>query len=357
MEYTRYKTVRYVKAKNIIKVRKGRKMFDNGSEILRFDCHLHTVSDKEFKYDGEDDKFISNYVDKLKSEGIGVGVITNHNKFDYEQYKALKKAANKSGIFILPGVELSVKEGASSVHMLVVFSPTEWISNGVDHISRMVGSMFLGIDDPGNENTCTEKDMLTVIHELDKQNKDYFIVCAHVEQKKGFWEECGGSLIEKLSSDVAFKRRVLGFQKVRTRDKIKKVHDWMGYDIAFLEGSDPKTIDEIGKGEKKKYIKIGEASYGAVKYALMDYKNRVFDEKPVISHGYINKMKCVGGKLDNQIFSPSHELNTLIGIRGSGKSSVLEVLRYALNKEPAQDEKYKFFSFGDAMFLTNIGSK
>ncbi len=82
-------------------------------------------------------------------------------------------------------------------------------------------------------------------------------------------------------------------------------------------------------------------SYGAVKYALMDYKNRVFDEKPVISHGYINKMKCVGGKLDNQIFSPSYELNTLIGIRGSGKSSVLEVLRYALNKEPAQDEKYK----------------
>lgn len=277
-------------------------MFENGSEILRFDCHLHTVSDKEFKYDGESDKFISSYVDKLKSEGIGVGVITNHNKFDYEQYKALKKAANRNGIFILPGVELSVKEGASSVHMLVVFNPVEWICNGIDHISRMVNALFLGIDDPGNENTCTEKDLLTVINEMDKQNKDYFIVCAHVEQKKGFWEECGGSLIEKLASDVAFKRRVLGFQKVRTRDKIKKVHDWMGYDIAFVEGSDPKTIEEIGKGDKKNYIKIGEASYGAVKYALMDYNNRVFDEKPVISHGYINKMKCVGGKLDNQIF-------------------------------------------------------
>ena len=154
---------------------------------------------------------------------------------------------NKSGIFILPGVELSVKEGASSVHMLVVFSPTEWISNGVDHISRMVGSMFLGIDDPGNENTCTENDMLTVIHELDKQNKDYFIVCAHVEQKKGFWEECGGSLIEKLSSDVAFKRRVLGFQKVRTRDKIKKVHDWMGYDIVI-------NVDDI----EKEYLYAGD---------------------------------------------------------------------------------------------------
>ena len=239
-------------------------MFENGSEILRFDCHLHTVSDKEFKYNGESDKFISSYVDKLKSEGIEVGVITNHNKFDYEQYKALKKAANRNGIFILPGVELSVKEGASSVHMLVVFNPVEWICNGIDHISRMVNALFLGIDDPGNENTCTEKDLLTVINELDKQNKDYFIVCAHVEQKKGFWEECGGSLIEKLASDVAFKRRVLGFQKVRTRDKIKKVHDWMGYDIAFLEGSDPKTIEEIGKGDKKNYIKIGVKCYTKV---------------------------------------------------------------------------------------------
>ena len=161
-------------------------MFENGSEILRFDCHLHTVSDKEFKYDGESDKFISSYVDKLKSEGIGVGVITNHNKFDYEQYKALKKAANRNGIFILPGVELSVKEGASSVHMLVVFNPVEWICNGIDHISRMVNALFLGIDDPGNENTCTEKDLLTVINEMDKQNKDYFIVCAHVSRKKDF---------------------------------------------------------------------------------------------------------------------------------------------------------------------------
>lgn len=316
-------------------------MFENGSEILKFDCHLHTVSDKEFKYDGETDKFVKDYVDKLQIENVGVGIITNHNKFDYDQYKAIKKTAKRNEIFILPGVELSVKEGASSVHMLVVFNPDEWILNGVDHISRMIDALFLGIDDPGNENTCTEKDLLTVINDLDKQNKDYFIIGAHVEQKKGFWKECGGTLIKKLSSDIAFKRRVIGFQKVRTRDMIKKVHDWMGYDIAFVEGSDPKTIDELGKSEKSKYIKIGEASYSAVKYALLDYKNRVFDEKPVISHGYIKQMRCIGGKLDNQIFTPSPELNTLIGIRGSGKSSVLEVLRYALNKEPAQDEKYK----------------
>lgn len=67
-------------------------MFENGSEILKFDCHLHTVSDKEFKYDGETDKFVKDYVDKLQIENVGVGIITNHNKFDYDQYKAIKPA-------------------------------------------------------------------------------------------------------------------------------------------------------------------------------------------------------------------------------------------------------------------------
>ena len=52
-------------------------------------------------------------------------------------------------------------------------------------------------------------------------------------------------------------------------------------------------------------------------------------------------MKCLGGKLDGQEFFPSVALNTFIGIRGSGKSSVLEVMRYALDLEPATDTEYK----------------
>ena len=315
-------------------------MFENGSEVLRFDCHLHTVKDKEFKYEGGENDFVSAYVEKLKQENISVGVITNHNKFDCNQYKALKKAANKKNIFILPGVELSIKEGQSSIHMLIVFDPGEWLVEN-DYISRNIDAMFLNVGDPGNENTHTENDLLTVIKKLNEQNKDYFMICAQVEQDKGFWKECGGSLISSLASNPLFRGRVLGFQKVRTRDTIKKVHDWMGYDLADVEGSDPKSIEEIGKGEKKTYIKIGEASYSAVKYAIMDYQNRVFKEFPAITHGYIKEMRCIGGKLADQVFLPAHELNTLIGIRGSGKSSILEVLRYALNKEPAQDDKYK----------------
>lgn len=57
-----------------------------------------------------------------------VGVITNHNKFDREEFKALRKRAQQDETLLLPGVELSVKDGASGIHTLVVFSP-EWIDN------------------------------------------------------------------------------------------------------------------------------------------------------------------------------------------------------------------------------------
>ena len=70
-------------------------MFDNGCEWLRCDFHLHTRKDKEFQYLGEDNSFINDYVSALNKKDINIGIITNHNKFDLAEYKALKKAAGK----------------------------------------------------------------------------------------------------------------------------------------------------------------------------------------------------------------------------------------------------------------------
>lgn len=64
---------------------------------------MHTKNDKEFKYDGDDNYFVSSYIDKLEEE-IKLTAITNHNKFnldEYEQLKKGKKAANKKEINIL----------------------------------------------------------------------------------------------------------------------------------------------------------------------------------------------------------------------------------------------------------------
>jgi len=109
--------------------------------------------------------------------------------------------------------------------------------------------------------------------------------------------------------------------------------------------SDCKSIDEIGAKTGETWLKIGDFTFEAVKYALSDYVNRVRSEKPKrYKHSHIKSISFEGGTLDGKQVNFSPELNTLIGIRGSGKSSILEAIRYVLDipfGEQATDQNYK----------------
>jgi len=238
-------------------------------------------------------------------------------------------------------VELSVKEGANGIHCLIIFKDEDWIRNGKERINDFLNEVFKGIENRENENTRCNEDLLGTIKTLDSFESDYFIIMAHVEQNSGFFKECNGGLIESLSSNSLFKERVLGFQKGRTRDQMSKVRGWMGYELPYVEGSDCKSIEKIGNGEKC-YIKIGDFSYDSVLLAFKDFENRLSLKKKVYNHSHIKSIKFVGGKMANEKIILSPELNNLIGIRGSGKSSIIEAIRYALNMKPSTvDEKYK----------------
>ena len=316
-------------------------MFENGMEWIRADFHLHTRKDKEFKYNGEDNDYIKQYIQGLIDAKIGVGVITNHNKFDENEYKAIRRSAKKQNILILPGVELSVKEGANGIHTLIIFNPDEWIQNGDNHIQSFLTSAFAGISNPENRNTRCKYDLRTMFEQLDAYGKDYFIVFAHVDQGNGLFEECKGGMLKSIAETASFQKRVLGLQKSRTYSNLDKFKEFFGYLPALVEGSDPKSITQIGKGEKASFLKIGEYSYSAVKFALQDYSNRVFESKPSNNHGFIESISFQGGKFDGQTIHFSSSLNTLIGIRGSGKSAILESIRYILGIDPQADKSYK----------------
>ena len=316
-------------------------MFETGLQYVRADFHLHTGKDKEFVYSGEQNSFVSDYVSALKAANINIGIITNHNKFDKEEYKAIRRAAKKQDIFILPGVELTIKEGANGVHTLIVFNPDEWLEDGNNHIQTFLTAAFATIPNPENRNTKSVYDLKDVFEQLDAYGRDYFIVFAHVDQNSGLFSECKGGLLESLAGFAPFKNHVLGLQKSRTRDNLKQFERCCGYLPALVEGSDPKCIKDIGKGDKCTYLKIGEYSYAAIKFALQDYRDRVSENVPDCKHGFIESISFQGGKFDGQTITFSCELNTLIGIRGSGKSSILEAIRYVLGLKAQMDKEYK----------------
>ncbi|CAI8863517.1 TrlF family AAA-like ATPase [Methylococcus capsulatus] len=327
-------------------------VFTQGAQWVRADFHLHTRADKEFRYAEEPNAFVARYVEALAQADIRLGVITNHNKFDLDEFKALRKAARKRDIELLPGVELSIGDGANGIHTLIVFSDA-WIE-GHDYINPFLASAFAGKApaEYEQENGRSAWSLLETIKRLEEQHRDFFLVFAHVESRSGLWAELDGGRLEELGRNPAFRRHTLGFQKVRTRNGAEtgkpsrsKVQAWLkDWYPAELEGCDAKCIEDIGKGEAC-YLKLGELSFEAVKFALTDPAARVAANEPPKHQGsYIRSMHFDGGVLDGQTLYFSPELNTLIGIRGSGKSSILEAVRYALDiprGEKAQDLKYK----------------
>jgi ABC-type cobalamin/Fe3+-siderophores transport system ATPase subunit len=166
-----------------------------------------------------------------------------------------------------------------------------------------------------------------------------------VEEGNGLLGGLSGGRITELGSNELFTCRTLGFQKLRTRDMRQKVKGWLGsWYPSEVEGSDPKTIDEIGRGERV-FLKIGAFTFEAIQFALKPAAERVFvNNVPIHVHSNIHSIRFEGGILDGQRINFSDHLNCLIGIRGSGKSAVLETLRYALEipcDESVMDWKYK----------------
>ena len=328
-------------------------LFEHGSAWVRADFHMHTLADKEFRYFGDPNYFMSEYVTALKSAGIRVAVITNHNKFDRDDFKALAKHARKQEVFLLPGLELSVKDGSNGIHTLVVFGE-EWISNpeNEDYVRSFLNVTFAGQSNFENENGRSNHDLNETIRELDKFGRDYFLICAHVEANNGLWGGLSGGRICELGKSDLFPSRCLGFQKVSTHDLRVKVKDWLeNWYPAEVEGCDCKSIQDIGKG-KQTYLKIGAFTFEAVKFALIDHANRVAPKPPRIEHSHITRIAFEGDKLNGRVINLSPELNTFIGIRGSGKSTILEAIRFALDVsfgKNAADREYKEGSIKHAL--------
>ncbi|NLB25387.1 MAG: histidinol-phosphatase [Bacteroidales bacterium] len=320
----------------------NKNIFQNGSVWLKADFHLHTKADSEFKFVGESNEFIKKYIEQLKSSNTFIGVITNHNKFDKDEFVALKKAAKKEGIWLVAGLEFSLKEG---IHLLIAFED-EWYKGQVDNINSFIANAFYGINNYYTSPYPNSKfDLKEVVEALDNINLDYFLILPHPDDKNGLFKVLEGRTLEAFIQDDSF-NKVIALQKSGNKNNYKKLCDLANRDIACVEGSNNahKGIEGIGN-ERITYVKIGDFNFEALKYALTDEKNRISrKDKPVINNSYIKSIAFEGGLLDGTEIGFSPELNNFIGIRGSGKSSILEILRYTLGislGNQASDKDYK----------------
>lgn len=316
-------------------------IFKNGSVWLKADFHLHTIADKEFKYEGEENYFVKAYIDQLNKTDTKIGIITNHNKFDLEEYKELQKNALKENIYLVAGMEFSLKEG---IHILIAFED-KWYAQE-NNIQSFLSNAFYGItnyDKPPYPNSNSS--LQDMVESLDKIGHDYFIALAHPDTANGLFEVLKGRTLDTFIQEDAF-RKIIAIQKSGNKDNYERICKLTNRKIACVEGTDNagEGIEAIGKG-RVTFVKIGDFNFEALKYALIDNDNRVRPkEKPEINNAFIKSIAFEGGLLDRKEINFSPELNNFIGIRGSGKSSIIEILRYTLGislGNQASDREYK----------------
>lgn len=335
-------------------IEKQFKIFSNGAGWLRADFHLHTKADREFLYFDNENDFLKKYIERLKQERINLGVVANHNKFDSGEFKALRKKAFKEEIYLIAGIEFSIKDGSNGIHIIIAFDD-DWYINmeNKNYIQSFLENAFFGIsnyDVPQYPNS--NYDLKQTIEKLNETGKNYFIIMAHIDDRNGMCKELTGRNFESFVQYCHYSNSALAFQKCRKQvnlNKLKRLINQADFP-ALVEGSDGKNIEEVGKAhvqnstEKKTFIKIGDFNFDAVKIALKDAKNRVSsDSIPSSKNTFMKSIKFIGGTEGNfnGDLEFSNNLNAFIGIRGSGKSSVLEVIRYAFGKLPFTDKVYK----------------
>ena len=331
----------------------SRMISKRGAIWARADFHLHTISERgasrksyRAEFNGREADFPQAFVDKLKEQEIRIAVITNHNSFDLEEFKKIAKKARKENILALPGIELGVQGGKSTIHTLVVFDPANLNSNN-DFINRFLNGVFPGgSPGEGSATNCSLPDCITRLEEL---GESYFIIFAHVESDNGLLNDVTKTALKPIYDSIgkdAWERRIVGLQGGRSQLEWVEQKLPEGMPIpASVAGSDPATsINQVGRTEQGVcYLKVSELTFHSVRFALRDHVLRVRNEKPKSPVGpRIQKIGIDGGKRKIALYNISDCLNSLIGSRGSGKSLMIEALRWCLNLPLGQgDATYK----------------
>lgn len=324
----------------------------------KFDFHSHTPASDDYGKGVKQatyqqispEEWLLNYMRK----GIDCVAVTDHNSGVWIdplkhalQYLKSQNHPDYRPLYLFPGVEISVNGG---IHILGIFNINKTTAD-IDHLLGTIN--YHGLR--GRSDACTECAASTVIDGITRLGG--LAIPAHVDQVRGLFHEFSGSTLDQ----VLVNKNVIAMEVVEiTKDKpalyIDKKLSWsevLGTDSHHPEGSE----GECCPGSRFTWVKMSTPSCDGLRLALIDgalslKRSDQYMEDPntygqmVIENIVVDNAKYLG---KGQSFSCQLNpwLNTIIGGRGTGKSTALEFLRIALERthEIPQSLKEEFSKY------------
>lgn len=310
-----------------------------GARFLKADLQVHTPIDPQFAPRQKSNsqaaraEIARKYLRAAKDRGIELVGITEHN--DVSWIDELRHAAKGVGLYLLPGFEVESNEG---IHVLCLFDPDTKVVDLEDTLARLALTTEKRTRQKRLELRVDRDfgDLITFVQE----ECGGICIAAHMDSDKGLLTfGSGGARADRWKADALLAGQVsrsadqlhAGTRRIVDNDDPTYRRD---RPLACLLTSDARSVADIGK--KATWIKLDRIGVDGLRQAFLDPESRLSLVDPGTRRQgpRILAVAWEGGFLGGTAFPLSPELNTLIGGKGTGKSTVIESIRFAFGQEP-----------------------
>ena len=298
---------------------------NRGSEWRIWDLHFHTPSSYDYKDNSVKNQDI---ITILSENNVSVVAITDHHVIDIKRIQDLQRLGKEKNIVVLPGIEFCSELGGSeAIHFIGIFPETANLNTIWTKIQGQCNLTPEEINSRGQERiVCPFEKTSSLIIELGG------LVTIHAGKKSNSIEGIKNNLLVKQE----FKQQLLStYHPLLEVGKIEDVESYKShvfpniqFSLPIIMCSDNHNIREYTTKEKL-WIKA-DMTFEGLKQILFEPEERVRiqstkpDEKNI--YQVIDSITLKEDDFwDGKIFL-NPNLNTIIGGRSTGKSSLLKAI-------------------------------
>ncbi|MFH0811154.1 MAG: AAA family ATPase [Pseudomonadota bacterium] len=312
----------------------------NGARFYRCALQVNPFAylsrhNKQISFQNEAD-YNAAIITTCQEQDIEVIGVTDH--YQVHESTGLLKAARDAGLFAFSGFEAVTKDG---VHILCLFNPDK-----DDVLVRYIGEC--GVSDQKEASPLGNFDCLELLHRA----REWGSICiaAHVAWDGGLLRKLSGQTrIKTWKSDDLLACALPGPISEAPEDpwpilQNKDAQHRRERPVAVINASDVNSPDDLRKDGSNCFIKMSEVSVEALRQAFLDPISRIrlnSSDGPAAPHAEFLAMTWEGGFLRDTAIHFNENLNVLVGGRGTGKSTIVESLRYVLGLDPLGEDARK----------------
>ncbi|MEK7727279.1 MAG: TrlF family AAA-like ATPase [candidate division KSB1 bacterium] len=281
---------------------------------------------------------------KCKKVGIDVIGICDHNTVDY--IDAVHKELTQEGIQVFPGFEVASTEG---LHLLCLFDPRT-TAEEVDHVitELRLPPKERWVTSVGGVPKQSPLSFPEIIEHIQRRRRG-ICIAAHIDRENGLLFECakttrvqyftdGNLLAGQISGS---RKELMPFHRKVVTGELN--HYRREHPLALLNCLDVYNLKDLAQTACSSWIKMSSPSIEGLWQAFLDPDSRLRLLTEEASRSRTRReaekveliaLSWEGGFLNECGIHFNKNLNCLIGGRGTGKSSIIESLRYVLEQKP-----------------------